>query len=228
MGPSSIRPGPESIALQILFEDPWLIAIDKPAGMVVHPTYKNTSGTLVNAVLAHRVLPTTPGVVTRLDKDTSGVVLVALTSQMHMMVQKDAHAGSVTKEYLAVVEGTPQPSAGTIADPLGRDTVDRRRVVIRPDGAPCETRYEVIATPEEGLSVVRCELVTGRTHQIRVHLSARGWPILGDPIYGRRSERIARQALHAWRISLPHPVTRQRLTVEAPLPRAWPNRDLKV
>lgn len=216
MDPSSIKPGPESIGLDVLFEDPWLVAVNKPAGMVVHPTYKHVSGTLVNALLAHRVLPTTPGVVTRLDKDTSGVVLTALTSQIHRMVQQDTHAGRAKKEYLAVVYGRPEPASGTITLPLARSPEDRRRVIATAAGAACETRYEVLSS-RDGLSLMRCELVTGRTHQIRVHLATSGWPIAGDAVYGRPHPQLARQALHAWRLALPHPITRELLEIEAPL-----------
>jgi len=225
------RPAAESIDLEILFEDPWLIAVNKPAGMVVHPTYKNTSGTLVNAILAHRVLHTTPGIVTRLDKDTSGLVLAALTSQIHMMVQRDAHAGHVRKDYLAVVQGLPSPASGTIGLPLARDVSDRRKVVVTEGGAACETRYEVLASAG-AFSLVRCELVTGRTHQIRVHLAARGWPIAGDAVYGVPHPLLRRQALHAWRLTLPHPITRDLFTVTAPVPAdlcaAFPALDFEL
>lgn len=193
------------------------MAVNKPPGMIVHPTYKNTSGTLVNALLAHRVLPTTPGVITRLDKNTSGLVLIALTSQVHMHAQRDAHAGLTKKEYLAVVYGAPAGASGVITLPLARSSEDRRRVVVSDDGAAAETRYEVVGCAGE-LSLVRCELITGRTHQIRVHLAAIGWPIAGDPTYGRPHPAIDRQALHAWRIALPHPLTREPLSVTAPIP----------
>jgi 23S rRNA pseudouridine1911/1915/1917 synthase len=136
---------------------------------------------------------------------------------MHAAMQRDAAAGRIRKEYLAVTEGIPEPPAGTIALPLARDPADRRRVVATPDGARSETRYELLSSIG-GRSVVRCELVTGRTHQIRVHLSARGWPIVGDRAYGLADEGIARQALHAWRISLPHPRTAAPLAAQAPLP----------
>jgi 23S rRNA pseudouridine1911/1915/1917 synthase len=112
--------------------------------------------------------------------------------------------------------GSPQPERGAIVSSLARDPGDRRRVIVTPDGAPCETRYEVVDS-HDGYSILRCELVTGRTHQIRVHLASRGWPIVGDQIYGEPDARIARQALHAWRVSLPHPITRQALEFEAPL-----------
>ena len=134
-------------------------------------------------------------------------------------MQRDAAAGRIRKEYLAIVHGAPRPQAGIIRDPLGRDPGDRRRVVVTPGGAPSETRYEVTRSLPGDLSLVRCELVTGRTHQIRVHLSSRGWPILGDRLYGGSTDRITRQALHSWRVSLVHPVTREPLVVEAPLPQ---------
>ena len=134
-------------------------------------------------------------------------------------MQRDAAASRIRKEYLAVVHGFPNPPAGVIRDPLGRDPDDRRRVIVAADGAPSETRYEVTRACQGDLSLVRCELITGRTHQIRVHLSARGWPVAGDRLYGGRTDHIDRQALHAWRVSLPHPITREPLVVEAPVPQ---------
>lgn len=209
------RPEPEPVELSVLYEDECLLALNKPAGVVVHPTYKNTSGTLLNGVLwRYRDRPgVQPGILTRLDKGTSGVVLIALTAELHALMQRDAAAGRMAKEYLAFVRGTPDPPQGTIALPLARDLEDRRRVVVSARGAASTTRYEAIAD-----GVVRCELVTGRTHQIRVHLAAIGCPVVGDATYGEASPRIARQALHAWRLSLVHPMTRERLTIEAPLP----------
>ena len=219
------RPVAEPVPLDVLYEDEWLIAVNKPAGMVVHPTYKNTTGTLLNGLL-WRVRSrdgAQPGIVTRLDKDTSGLVLAGLTSAIHARVQRDMTAGMVLKEYLALVHGVPEPPRGTIALPLARDTADRRRVVVTDAGAACETRYAVAGPPivsgvDVPWSVMRCELVTGRTHQIRVHLAARGWPVVGDRVYGTGHETIARQALHAWRVTLPHPMTREPLSIEAPLP----------
>jgi 23S rRNA pseudouridine1911/1915/1917 synthase len=212
-------PAPEAVDVHVLYEDASFIAINKPPGIVVHPSYKQLSGTLLNAVLWRiRDRPEAkPGMLTRLDKDTSGIVVVALAGDVHAAMQRDGAAGAIRKEYLAVVSGTPRPASGTIREPLARDPDDRRRVVVTPGGADSETRYEVIAS-DRGLSLVRCQLVTGRTHQIRVHLQSRGWPIVGDRVYGTRDDRIARQALHAWRIMLPHPVTRERLTIEAPVP----------
>ena len=132
-------------------------------------------------------------------------------------MQRDAAAGRIRKEYLAIVKGSPRPRSGRIRKPLARDPGDRRRVVVTAGGAPSETRYEVL-NRDRGLSLVRCELVTGRTHQIRVHLAFKGWPIVGDRAYGTVDDRIARQALHAWRIAFPHPVTRTPIEIEAPLP----------
>jgi 23S rRNA pseudouridine1911/1915/1917 synthase len=212
-------PEPEDLPLDVLFEDDHLLAVNKPPGMVVHPTYRNNSKTLLNAVLWHlRDRPSArPGVLTRLDKDTSGLVLVALSPAVHAAVQ--AMVGSVRprKEYLAVVEGRPEPPSGRITLPLSRDPDDRRRVIADAGGAWSETRYEVTATTG-ARSVVRCELVTGRTHQIRVHLASSGWPIVGDRTYGNPADVIARQALHAWRLTMPHPVTQAPLTITAPVP----------
>ncbi len=192
------------------------MAINKPAGLVIHPTYRNTSGTILNGILWHLRGRdgVRPGLVSRLDKDTSGVVLVALSSGAHARMQRDAHAGRVAKEYLAVVMGAPQSGEGIIRFPLGRDPSDRRRVIVAAAGAASETRYRVLAR-ENGYALVCCHLITGRTHQIRVHLAASGWPIVGDRLYGSPDARIDRQALHPRRITTPHPTTRQPLTVEA-------------
>jgi 23S rRNA pseudouridine1911/1915/1917 synthase len=212
-------PAPEPLALTVLFEDEALLVVDKPAGLVVHPTYKQTSGTLLNRILAHRRLGSAePGIVTRLDRQTSGIVLVAVGLDVHRIVQQDADEGRVKKEYLAVVEGVPRPSQGLIADPLGRDAGDRRRMVTGSHGVPAATRYDVLAATESR-SLVRCELVTGRTHQIRAHMASRGWQLVGDATYGTADPTLGdRQALHAWRIQMPHPFTRQPLIVVAPPP----------
>lgn len=215
-------PAPEPITLTVLYQDEWLMAVDKPAGMVVHPTYKNWTGTLLNGLLWHLApradtAAIAPRIVTRLDKDTSGVVLVALTAEVQTRIQRDAGAGRVRKEYLALVCGMPAPATGTIDAPLARSALDRRRVVIDAAGQHSRTRYEALSTVG-GATLVRCELVTGRTHQIRVHLASRGWPVAGDLVYGAPHPALARQALHAWRVTLPHPITRGILTLEAPLP----------
>ena len=212
-------PEPEPIDVSVLYEDDSLMAIDKAPGMVVHPTYLNWTGTLLNAVMWHvRDRPgSSPRIITRLDKDTSGIVLIALSPSIHAQVQRDAPAVRMRKEYLAVVRGTPAPSSGSIELPLGRSQEDRRRMVVTPTGQHCLTRYEVLSS-SNGYSLVRCELLTGRTHQIRVHLAAQGCAIAGDRVYGTADEAVGRQALHAWRLALTHPVTGRRLEIEAPVP----------
>jgi 23S rRNA pseudouridine1911/1915/1917 synthase len=155
--------------------------------------------------------------VTRLDKDTSGIVLVALTPALHARMQRHGTAGRIRKQYLAVVRGIPVPGRGSIVLPLARSAEDRRRVVVTDTGQASETTYEVLSSGNRH-SLVRCELVTGRTHQIRVHLAARGWPIVGDPVYGTADEHMTRQALHAWRVTLPHPITGTPLDIEAAMP----------
>ncbi|HEX5107591.1 MAG TPA: RluA family pseudouridine synthase [Vicinamibacterales bacterium] len=215
------RPQSEPVPLTVLYEDRALMVVNKPAGMTVHPSYKRTSGTLLNAVLWHLRWQDQPrpGIVTRLDKDTSGLVLIALTGEVHAALQHDAP--QLRKEYLAIVRGWPRPPRGRIRHPLARDPFDRRRVVVAPGGAASETRYELVDRRESASgreSLVRCELLTGRTHQIRVHLAAQGWPVVGDATYGCSDERIPRQALHAWRLAFTHPVTKQPIDLEAPIP----------
>jgi 23S rRNA pseudouridine1911/1915/1917 synthase len=227
----------EDRELAVLYEDAGLIAVDKPAGMVVHPAYRNLSGTLMNALLSRaRSWPTghRPSVVGRLDKLTSGVVIVAKTAAMHAALQRALADSAAEKEYLAVSYGRTA-ARGTIDLCLSRDSTDRRRMIASPlNGAPSTTRVERLAdapAPRAGISLVRCRLVTGRTHQIRVHLAARGWPIVGDRVYGEPRwaavadpalaaalRQFPRHALHAWRASLTHPATRRRVTIEAPIP----------
>jgi 23S rRNA pseudouridine1911/1915/1917 synthase len=224
--PSTIfraEPAAEPIPIDLLYRDDGIAIVNKPAGMVVHPSYKQLEGTLLSGILwQFRGEPDLqPGIVTRLDKDTSGLVLVALRPEVHAILQRDARAGRIEKTYLAVVRGSPRPASGRILFPLARDPEDRRRMTVTPEGAPSETRYEVVRQLRPGAggeSLVRCELVTGRTHQIRAHLAAAGWPIVGDRTYGRPDPRIARQALHASRLALPHPLTRLRLDIESSLP----------
>ena len=211
-------PLPEPVPLDVLYEDDDLMAINKPAGIVVHPSFRNPTGTLLNGIL-WRLRDRTdvrPGLVSRLDKGTSGLVIVALSPGAHAQIQRDARARLVTKRYLAVVRGVPPP-IGVIALPLRHDPADRRRIETHPDGLPSETRYRLISSTHI-YSLVECELVTGRTHQIRVHLAAQGWPIAGDAAYGVPDPRISRQALHASMITLLHPATRKAMAVEAPIP----------
>jgi 23S rRNA pseudouridine1911/1915/1917 synthase len=223
------RATPEPVPLDVLYEDDALIAVNKPAGMVVHPSFRNPSGTLLNGVLwrVRDRKDLRPGPVSRLDKDTSGVVVVALSPGVHASIQRDAHAGRVTKEYVAIVRGAPRPLQGRITVPLRRDPADRRKVIADPAGLPTDTTYSVIAS-RDGYSLVSCRLGTGRTHQLRVHLASAGWPVAGDVTYGSPESTISRQALHAWRFTFPHPQSRQMVKIEAALAEdiccAW--RDL--
>ena len=190
--------------------------------MVVHPTYKNVSDTVLDELQwRSRDWPpgARPSLVGRLDKMTSGIVIAAKDAAAHAAMQRSWP--DAEKEYLAVVHGDVAEPAGEIDLPLGSDPADRRRRIVRAGGARCVTRFERIAyAPESGLSLLRCRLVTGRTHQIRVHLAARGWPIAGDAVYGDplALPSFPRQALHAWRIALAHPKSGERLSIEAPVP----------
>ena len=215
-------PQPEAQALDILLEDDVLLALNKPAGVVVHPSYKHAAGTLFNGVLGYLghsgpAGEDTPRLVHRLDKDTSGVLLVSKRLAVHRALQRSMGSGRAAKTYLAVVHGTPRPIQGAITLPLGVDPHDRRRVAVQQNGSPSETRYERVANAD-GVSLLRCTLVTGRMHQIRVHLAASGWPIVGDQVYGRAGDGFPRQALHAWHLAIPHPVTGGTLELTAPLP----------
>lgn len=222
----------------VLYEDAAFLAVDKPAGMVVHPTYGHATGTLMNGLLWHArqwPAPQRPSLVGRLDKQTSGIVLVARTRAVHASLQR-ALAHSVShKDYLALVYGRVARSSGTIELRLHRDDRDRRRVVASTRrGQPSVTSYERLAhasASAPGLALLRCRLHTGRMHQIRVHLASRGWPIVGDPTYGeprwvdvvdqtlkQALRAFPRQALHAWRLSFPHPVTGAPVRIEAPIP----------
>jgi 23S rRNA pseudouridine1911/1915/1917 synthase len=216
------RPRAEAIALEVLYEDDDLIAINKPPGLVVHPSYKNTNGTLMNGVLDRaRSWPaeSSPGLLGRLDKMTSGVVIVTKRAEIQAALQRAAAANRVDKDYLAIVLGKPSPLRGSINLALDRDPWDRRRITVTDRGGqPSVTKYERLSTAG-GYSLVRCRLITGRMHQIRVHMAAKKWPIVGDAVYGSESAMaFPRQALHAWRISMRQPKTGRELMIEAPLP----------
>ena len=222
-------PVAETLPLDIRYEDDDLLIVNKPPGQVSHPAFRNSSGTLLNALLAHAADRWTPSLVSRLDKDTSGLVLIAKSKAIHTRLQQLAHDNGIEKDYLAIVAGKP-PSRGTIDLALARDPWDQRRVVVRDRGGlPSVTRFQrlrsVACGPDRYVSLVRCRLITGRTHQIRVHLAARGWPIVGDATYKGggvllpREVMMTRQALHAWRLAFDHPVTQTRLEVTADPPR---------
>jgi 23S rRNA pseudouridine1911/1915/1917 synthase len=235
----------EEIPLSILYEDEHLLAIDKPPGLVVHPSPGHASGTLVNALLHHvRDLAgiggeLRPGIVHRLDRDTSGVLLVAKTDRAHASLSRQMKKRALKKEYLAVVAGFPRVRKGEVALGIGRDPRDRKkmRAFRTSDAAPAGVReartlYAIEREwPALGVTLLRCRLVTGRTHQIRVHLSATGLPIVGDRVYGRpRYDRVRdsalrrtlqefpRQALHAERVGFRHPATNEEMEVLAPVP----------
>lgn len=228
---------PENTPIAVLFEDDHLIVVDKPAGVVSHPTYRHTSGTLVNALLGYAQrwpAGRRPSLVGRLDKLTSGIVVVAKSGDAHARLQRELMSARSDKSYLAVTYGLVDPR-GEIRLHLQRDPHDRRRVIATRDGAtPSVTRFERLAAVGcggEHVSLVRCRLVTGRMHQIRVHLAALGWPIVGDPTYGqprwetvsdpaiaRALEEFPRQGLHAWRLAFTHPMTNAPIAIEAPLP----------
>ena len=227
------RDAPEAIALEVIHEDEEILVLNKPAGLVVHPGAGNPAGTLVNALLHHRpalgVLPRA-GIVHRLDKDTSGVMVVACTPGAHASLVRQLEERSVKREYHAVCVGV-MTGGGTVDAPVGRHPVDRIRMAVREGGREAVTHYRV----EErfrGHTHVRCRLETGRTHQIRVHLAHIRHPLVGDPVYGGRLvvpagagealvealRAFRRQALHAARLQLVHPGSGQPVEFEAPLP----------
>lgn len=216
---------PESIPIRVLYEDADLVAVDKPAGMVVHPAYGNTSGTLVNAALARwpqmrRVTgEERAGVVHRLDKDTSGVIVLAKTSAALKSLQEQFKARTVYKRYLALVDGIPSSSAGLISAAIGRDPRQRKRMAVTRDGRPAETRYHLIEDYKTH-ALLAVEPLTGRTHQIRVHLAWLGYPIAGDRLYGRRRQLLdlPRPFLHAAELHVDSPTTGARLHFVSPLP----------
>jgi 23S rRNA pseudouridine1911/1915/1917 synthase len=220
------------VNVDVLYSDEYLLAVAKPAGMVVHPTYKNKAGTLLDAI-ASATVPR-PSIVGRLDKWTSGIVLVAKSRHVHAALQRRLAAPDAEKVYLAIVVGRPTESKGAVDLPLKVDPGDRRRVMVAADGASSSTRFELICSRDVGrccLSVLRCRPATGRRHQIRVHLAEVGLPILGDAVYGAGGPlvdfgdpvvqtaigRLPGQALHSWTLSFDHPATGRRICVEAPI-----------
>jgi 23S rRNA pseudouridine1911/1915/1917 synthase len=243
--PATIELVPEDIPLAILFEDADLVVIDKPAGLVVHPAAGHPRGTLVNALLHHcRDLggiggELRPGIVHRLDKDTSGVIVVAKTERAHAGLSAAFAAksrvdgtaagartpGGIVREYLGIAAPPPPAASGTLRTFHNRHPTDRKRFSSRVVwGKSAVTHYEIVE-PLAGAALLRFRLGTGRTHQIRVHAADHGWPLLGDTLYGKpprdlreHAERLGRQALHAALLELDHPVTGERLRFESPLP----------
>ena len=225
--PAPIDVLPEAIPLAVVFEDAHLIAIDKPAGMVVHPAPGHPSGTLVNALLAHcgeslRGIggALRPGIVHRLDSGTSGVMVAAKDEPTHVALSAMFKSKQdVVREYVAIVAPAPPHDGGTIRTLYGRHPVHRKKFSSKvASGKPAVTHWRVLERfTASDAAMVRCRLETGRTHQIRVHLADSGWPLLGDPLYGKRRLDLGRQALHAERLDFTHPITGERLELRAPI-----------
>ncbi len=215
----------EAIPISIVYEDPELIVIDKPAGMVVHPAPGHCSGTLVNALLHHCGPlpeisgPLRPGIVHRLDKDTSGLLAVSKTERAYRSLVKQLKAHLVNRIYQALVKGNIKVAAGVIDAPIGRNPVNRKKMAVVSSGKRAISHFRVLEK-YPGYSLLAVELETGRTHQIRVHLAYMGYPVVGDMIYGKCKDksRIQRQALHAARLEFTHPASGEHLSFFSPLP----------
>jgi 23S rRNA pseudouridine1911/1915/1917 synthase len=235
--PTTSELRPQEMPLDVLFEDEHLIVINKPPGLVVHPAAGNPDGTLVNALLAHcRDLSGVggverPGIVHRLDRDTSGVLIAAKSDAAHRALSLAFRWRTTDKRYLAVVYGSFKAAEGVVDGPIARHPDDRKRMAVVTGGRPARTLYWV-RERFLGCTLVECRLVTGRTHQVRVHMAYIGHALVGDPVYAGRQWRTVedrtlaaacrdfpRQALHAWRLTITHPLTGVPMTFEAPLPR---------
>ncbi|RHW16489.1 RluA family pseudouridine synthase [Sphingomonas gilva] len=222
----------QDIPLEVAFEDEHLIVIDKPAGLVVHPAAGNLDGTLVNALLHHCGGSLSgiggvarPGIVHRIDKDTSGLMVAAKTDRAHEGLAKQFAAHSIDRRYKAIVSGRPTPPAGAIDAPLARSPANRKKIAIVASGKRAVTHYATLKAARDA-ALVECRLETGRTHQVRVHMASIGHPLLGDPVYGRSGKMkplletlgFKRQALHAARLGFIHPVTSQALSFDSEMP----------
>lgn len=216
----------QDMALDIVYEDSDVIVINKPRGMVVHPAAGHEDGTLVNALLAHCGGSLSgiggekrPGIVHRIDKDTSGLLIVAKNDAAHQNLSQQLKSRTLSRAYDAVVIGCPREMQGVIDAPVGRSPRDRKKMAVTPQGRRAVTHYQVKAQ-YEGYAHVRCRLETGRTHQIRVHMAYIGHPVAGDPLYGPKNDRtgLGGQCLHARELSFVHPATGELVHVSCPLP----------
>ena len=226
---------PQDIPLRIVFEDEHLLVLDKPAGLVVHPAAGNRDGTLVNALLHHCGGSLSgiggvarPGIVHRIDKDTSGLLVVAKTDVAHEGLSRQFAAHSIDRRYLAIVSGVPKTTEGIVDAPLARSATNRKKIAIVESsrGKRAVTHWKRLTLLQDA-ALVECRLETGRTHQVRVHMASIGHPLLGDPVYGRSSKRhrevlkelgFHRQALHAAELGFTHPVTKNRLSFSSGMP----------
>jgi len=234
--PSPSEVLPQAIPLDVLYEDGHLIVINKPPGLVIHPAAGNPDGTLVNALLAHcRDLSgiggvERPGIVHRLDKDTSGVLIAAKTDLAHRALSLSFRWRTTDKRYLAVAYGAPKTAEGVVDAPIARHPIERKRMAVVPGGRQARTLWWA-RERFDGAWLVECRLVTGRTHQVRVHLAHIGHALVGDPTYAGRQWRaiedgalaaacrdFPRQALHAWKLTITHPASGEPMTFEAPIP----------
>jgi 23S rRNA pseudouridine1911/1915/1917 synthase len=224
--PARALPTPDaSVPFTIRHQDEHVLVVDKPAGVVTHPSPGSRDGTLVHGLLAQQVAggddPLRPGIVHRLDRDTSGLLVVARTDEAHRALGRLLRRRVIEREYLALVHGRPPARAGRIEAPIGRDPGHRTRMAVDGVSARPAVTHFVAEEALPGFTLLRLRLETGRTHQIRVHLEAIGHPVVGDPTYAPESaERLGltRQFLHAARLAFPHPVTGEQLVLESPLP----------
>lgn len=222
--PEEIDVDPEEMDLDIYYEDSYVLVVNKPRGMVVHPSPGHTTGTLVNGLLAHcKDLSgingmLRPGIVHRIDKDTSGLLMVAKNDVAHESLAKQLMEKSVTRKYYAIVHGNIPHDYGTIDAPIGRDPKDRQSMAVVDNGKEAVTHFRVLERFNK-YTFIECQLETGRTHQIRVHMKYIGYPLVGDPKYGpRKTINFGGQVLHAGVLGFKHPITGEYLHFEAPLP----------
>jgi 23S rRNA pseudouridine1911/1915/1917 synthase len=212
---------PEELPLRIAYEDEHLLVVDKPAGIVVHPAPGHATGTLVHGLLGRLgggEAPERPGIVHRLDRDTSGLLVVARTEDAYRGLRNLVRRRELERRYKALVRGRPQSWRGRIEAPIGRDRHDPVRMSLDTDTPRDAVTHFEVEQLLDGHALLDVRLETGRTHQIRVHLAAIGLPVVGDAVYGARDPELGRQFLHAWRLAFPHPVTGEAVEVESPLP----------